>query len=546
MEPATHADSKGPIERLRGVYKEYPRQFWVLVLGAFIDRLGGALMFPFLTLYVTRKFEVGMTQVGVLFLIFSTSSVVGSMIGGALSDRLGRKGILIFGLVTSALASLLMGLVGRIELFFAVMLAVGLLANSGGPAQQAMVADLLPKNKRSEGYGILRVVANLAFTIGPMLGGFLAMQSYLLLFISDAVASSITAVIVFLAIRETRPARQAGESEPGMAQTFGGYLNVLRDSPFLWFMSASILMVLVYIQMNTTLPVYLRDVHSVPERAYGYILSLNAGMVVLFQFPITRRLNQYRPLVVMSVGTLLYAVGFAMYGLVSVYALFLLAMVIITIGEMLVSPVGQALVAQFAPEDMRGRYMAVYGFSWVVPAATGPLLAGLVMDNADARWLWYIAGVIGLAAAAAYYLLELQVGRSTWAAVDERLRIMEQLEEGHISAQEAATLLDSASSGKWGKLVQAGPGHERRHMHIRVSDLASGALKTNLSLPLGLVNTALHTGGRLSSDLDDIDDQELREMISESADQEDTHKLHIKDNRQVEISVSRYNRDRTF
>ena len=130
-----------------GVYNEYPKQFWVLVLGTFIDRLGGALLFPFFTLYITQKFNVGMTQVGLIFATFSISSVVGSFFGGALTDRIGRKRILLFGLITSALSSLLMGVVNQIEIFFVVTIFVGLLSNTAGPAQQAMVADLLPEEK---------------------------------------------------------------------------------------------------------------------------------------------------------------------------------------------------------------------------------------------------------------------------------------------------------------------------------------------------------------------------------------------------------------
>jgi MFS family permease len=87
-----------------------------------------------------------------------------------------------------------------------------------------------------------------------------------------------------------------------------------------------------------------------------------------------------------------------MYGFVSVYVLFLFAMVVITIGEMLVAPVSQAIVARFAPEEMRGRYMAVFGFSFGIPFAIGPLMAGLVLDNLDPRILWWSAGVVGLIA----------------------------------------------------------------------------------------------------------------------------------------------------
>ncbi len=402
-----------PLERLRGIYNEYPRQFWTLILGTFIDQVGGALMFPFFALYVTRRFGASMTEVGVIFGLSSIASVVGRMLGGALTDRLGRKAMLIFGLIASGLTSVMMGLVGSIELFFAGALVVGLFASAGGPAQQAMVADLLPEEQRAEGFGIRRVVANLAVTIGPAIGGLLAARSYMILFIGDAVASLITAGIVALAIRETKPAQREGEPEQTVAQTFGGYWTVLRDGTFVLFLGACTLMILVYVQMTSTLAVYLRDSHAVSEQGFGYILSLNAAMVVLFQFSVTRWTARYRPLVTMAAGTLLYAVGFGMYGLVSAYPYFLVAMVIITIGEMMVSPISEALVAQFAPEDMRGRYMAIFGFRWVIPMAVGPLLAGMIMDNGDPRWVWLAAGLVGLVAAGAFALLQRRVGRST-------------------------------------------------------------------------------------------------------------------------------------
>lgn len=399
------------LAHIREIYEEFPRQFWTLIAAVFIDQLGGALLFPFLTLYITRRFEVGMTEVGVLFGLFSVASIGGTAIGGALTDHLGRKKMLIYGLVVSALSNLTLGLVGSFEFFFVLVLFVGLFANAGGPAGQAMIADLLPEEKRAQGFGILRVVFNLAFIIGPAIGGLLAAQSYLLLFVADAASSLITAGVVILAIRETRPEPRQGESPQTMAQTFGGYGTVFRDVAFVLFMGACILMTMVYMQLNTTLPVYLRDTHGIPDQGFGIILALNASMVVLFQFAITRRLSKVQPLILMAVGTFLYAIGFGMYGFVSGYALFLGAMIVITVGEMLVSPTSQALAAKFAPEDMRGRYMAVFGLSWGIPSAVGPLLAGLIMDYVDPHWVWYAAGVLGLVAAGAFVLLQHQVGQ---------------------------------------------------------------------------------------------------------------------------------------
>jgi MFS family permease len=501
----------------RRLKAEYPSQFWILILAVFIDRVGGAMLFPFFTLYLTRKFDIGMTQVGLLFMVFSITGVLGSIIGGALTDRLGRKSMVMFGLVMSATSSLLMGVVNELELFFLVVLVVGLMAESGGPAHQALVADLLPEEKRAEGFGIIRVVANLAVTIGPLIGGLLAVQSYLLLFVVDAVTSLVTAGIVLFTLKETWKPQEKGQEGESLVKTFSGYGVALRDKAFIWYLLASALMVIVYMNMNTTLAVYLRDMHGVNERGFSYILSLNAAMVVLFQFAITRRVVRYRPMIVMTVGTLLYAVGFAMYGFISWYPMFLLAMVIITIGEMVVSPVGQAIVARLAPEEMRGRYMAVFGFSWVIPAAVGPLLAGVVLDNFQPQLLWYIAGLVGVVAAGAFYTLERLVDRSRWSVVDQRLRILELLETGQINAESAAKQLAAVPDSHWARLAPAPAGSASRHLRIRVNDLSTGAMKVDLHLPMGVVNTVLHMGGQFSAELDEFDSHNLRELITKSS-----------------------------
>lgn len=383
----------------------YPRAFWIFCVIVFIDRLGGALLFPFYALYLTQKFGISMTEVGGLFALFSVSGFVGSGLGGALTDRLGRRGVLIFSLIMSSLSALVMGVVNSLAAFALLSVVVGVLGSVGGPAHDAVVADLLPPEKRAEGYGIIRVVFNMSVVIGPAIGGFLASRSYLALFIADAVISLIAALIVQLSLPETKPAPHPDAQPETVAQTFGGYGRVFRDSLFMAFVFVTFLEVIVYMNMNTTLGVYLRDVHSVPLVKYGWIISLNAIMVVLFQFGITRALRNQKPMLMMAAGTALYAIGFAMYGFVNTYLMFLLAMVVITIGEMVVSPFSQALVAQFAPEEMRGRYMAVFGLSWGAGFAVGPALAGLVLDNLNPSWLWYACGVVGTISALGFMLL---------------------------------------------------------------------------------------------------------------------------------------------
>lgn len=400
------------ITNLKTIYSEFPRPFWTLVLATFIDRLGGFLLYPFFALYITKKFGVGMTTVGVLFAVFSLSSFVGSALGGALTDRFGRKGMMIFSLIASSISALLMGLVDSLEAFFLIALLVGTLTETGGPAHQAMTADLLPEAKRAQGYGIIRVAFNVSAAIGPAIGGFIATRSYLALFVIDAVISLITAVLVYFALPETKPEAKPGAEPETMGATFGGYLVVLRDRLFLMFIAAGIFAGLAYMNMNATLGVFLRDVHGIPESGYGWILTLNAVMVVLLQFWITRRIEAKPPLLMMALGALLQAIGFALYGFIGAYVLFMVAMVVITFGEMIVAPVSQALVAKFAPEDMRGRYMAVFGISWGIPFAVGPYLAGQILDHYNPNWLWYAAGIVGMLAVAGYLYLHTTVEKT--------------------------------------------------------------------------------------------------------------------------------------
>lgn len=395
------------ITKAKKVYAEYPRQFWVVVGASFVDHLGGALLYPFFALYVTKHFDVGMTEVGILFAIFSISEFFGSMFGGALTDQIGRKKVIIIGLIVSALTSLGMGLVNRLELFYLMAVITGLFADMAGPARQAMITDLLPEKKRADGFGIMRVAMNLTVAIGPAIGGFIAARSYMMLFAADAITSIITAYFFYKLVAETLPkatTKEEIEARPSFADIFRGYAKVLKDNAFIIYMLLSMVVTIVYMQMYGALPVFLRDIHQIPESGFGMLMSLNAAMVVLFQFAITRKIGNRPPMLMMALGALIYAVGFVIFGFTGQYVIFMVAMAIITIGEMVVTPVAQALVAKFSPEEMRGRYMAVFGISWLIPGAVGPLLAGLVMDAGKPLWVWYASGILATLAAIGFVI----------------------------------------------------------------------------------------------------------------------------------------------
>lgn len=397
--------------RIKNIYNEFPRKFWAVVAVNFVDSVGGTLLYPFFSLYITKKFNVGMTQAGIVLGIFSICGLVGSMVGGALTDKFGRRKLIIGGLVFSALSTLSLGLANTFSILIFLAVIIGLLSNIAGPAHNAMIADLLPENKRQEGFGILRVVGNMAWIIGPSIGGFVANKSFFALFVIDAVMSCIVAFLFYLFIPETKPQTQVAVEHESLLKTFKGYSLAIKDRAFMAFLIASILMGLVYGQMYNTLSVYLSRFHHIDPSGYGFLLTISAIVVILFQFSTTRVVKKKPPFSMMALGTLFYMLGFGLFGVISTYWLFAAAIVIITVGEMIVVPTSQGLAANFAPEEKRGRYMAVYSLSWSIPSTFGPGSAGVILDNFNPNLLWYIGAVLCFIAAAAFYALHLRLGK---------------------------------------------------------------------------------------------------------------------------------------
>ena len=399
------------LTRLKKTYDEFPRLFWIVVGTLFVDAIGSTLLFPFFALYITRKFGVGMTEAGILLGISSLFGLIGSVIGGALTDRFGRRQLILFGLVFSALSSLSFGLAWDVKILYYLVIVVGLLSRVAGPAYDAMLADIVPEAKRQEAFGITRVAFNYAWIFGTALGGFIAARSFLALFVIDAVLSLLVAIILFRFLPETKPAAHSeAQKAESLLKTAAGYGIVLRDLAYMSFTLAGMIVLIVYQQQYSSLPVYLRDVHNIDSKSYGIMLSISGLEVVLFQIWISRMIRKYPPFLMMMLGAFFFMAGFSMIGFAQGFPFFALALIVATVGEMILFPTNKALAANFAPEDMRGRYMAVYDLGWTIPATFGPAAAGLILDNYNPNLLWYIGGILCAVAALGFYALHIWLG----------------------------------------------------------------------------------------------------------------------------------------
>jgi len=173
--------------QLRQTYRDFSRAFWLVAFASFIDQIGNFILMPFIALYVTGRYDVGLTEVGIAFAIAGLGGLIGGIFGGALADKIGRKSMMLFGLLVSGIFNLSVIFINRVSTLYIVLMFANLLGALGGPARSAMVIDVLPVEKRTEGFGILRITMNVAATVGPLLGGLLADYNFNLIFIIDAI-----------------------------------------------------------------------------------------------------------------------------------------------------------------------------------------------------------------------------------------------------------------------------------------------------------------------------------------------------------------------
>ncbi|OGT28485.1 MAG: hypothetical protein A2Z17_01030 [Gammaproteobacteria bacterium RBG_16_66_13] len=389
------------LDRLRQVAAEYPRQFWLLFWGLLLNGIGGSMVWPFLTIYLRRELDVSLTTVTLLLTLNAVAGLAATSLAGPAVDRFGRKAAIILSLAASGTVLGAMSLVSTLGGWQFLMIMLGGFGPIYRVAADAMVADLVPGERRPGAYALLRMISNLGVAIGPAIGGFLVFVSYDLAFYAAAAASLVFAFLVLFFARETLPARLA----PAAVRETTGYGPVLRDRPFLLFCAMFTLAGMAYSLMMVLLPVYAKESFGVPESQYGFILATNAAMVVFFQYGVTRLTVRFPTLRVLAVGSLFYAVGVGSVALGSAFPAFLASMILLTVGELIMAPTSTTLTAALAPPSMRGRYMGVLTLTWGISFGIGPVLGGILSDQFAPAAIWYGGLVMGLAAALGFLVL---------------------------------------------------------------------------------------------------------------------------------------------
>jgi MFS family permease len=403
------------LQNLRSLKDRYPRQFYLLLAGNLVSATGGAMIWPFLSIYLRQRLDLPLATIASLLTLNAAMGILSSFIAGPAADRIGRKRIMAISLCAGVVYFLLMSQAETLLAYAVLMGLWGAFNPLFSVGANAMIADLVPSKDRMDAYSLVRVIHNVGIAIGPIAGGFLAVVSYTYAFYGAALAFSIFAVLVIFFIRETLPA-----VDPQKAVSTGsGYGIVLRDRTFISFTLLFALTTMAASIMFILLPVYSKENFGLPENRYSFIVTVNASMCIFLQYFVTRFAKRYPALPVIGVGALFYAVGVGSVALGAGFSAFVVSMVIMTMGELILTPAATNMVAELAPVDMRGRYMSIYGLGWPIASGVGPLLGGFLSDTIAPVAMWYGGGMFGLLGAIGFFIL----ARTTLTAKTEAVNV---------------------------------------------------------------------------------------------------------------------------
>jgi len=354
---------RGLVARARAHAGRFPRPFWVLLAGGGLQAVGFGLILPYFSIYLTDTIGAGKAESGAVLALWSVALIATGLVGGVLADRFGRRPVMLGGLVGSAGCFVAFGLVS--SLWAAAILAVllGVFGSLFFPAAAAYVADVVPPELRTEGYGLYRVFQSGGIALGPPLGALLIwLVSLRAAFVAAGVVT-LLAVVLQWGLPESLP---AGEEAEGR----GRLRSALRDRSLLSLVLGGLVIGIAFGVYESVLPVFLHEERGMAIATWGLVYGISPLLVALFQYPIARWAGGQSSRGVLAVGAVLHGAGLALLWPFAGIGVLVAAVIVFTLGQMLTVPVQRTMAATLAPVDQRGTYQGAVTLTW--EAGFGP------------------------------------------------------------------------------------------------------------------------------------------------------------------------------
>lgn len=383
--------------------KDYHPIVHSILLGTILARAASSMSMPFLALYLSRHTDMSTVMIGVVIGAGPLAGTFGGFFGGALSDRFGRKRVMMAALYVWGLMFIGFGLATETWMFLALNVLNGLCRSFYEPVSQALMADLTPKEKRFRVFSLRYMCINIGVAVGPLLGAWFGMVSGRLPFIVTGCIYLFYAAVLLYLLNRFGISRIEGEKKERV--TVGAAWGVIRKDTILrWFLTGGVLGSIGYSQMSVTLSQYI-DSKGLNEGIglFTVLMSVNAVVVIVCQVPVTRWIESRTPLYAIGVGNIMYALADLGYAIADGWSLFIISMVVFTLGEILTFPSTNLLIDRLAPEGLRGTYYGAQSFQ-SLGQSLGPWIGGIMLSVWNGSVLFTAMAFVSLSGTGFYAL----------------------------------------------------------------------------------------------------------------------------------------------
>ncbi len=373
----------------REAYRGLPRPAWMLAGAALVNSAGTMVIF-FLSLYLTQQLRFSTSFAGQALSLYGLGGVAGSYLGGWLCDKMGASRVQGLSLLlTGALCISLSFFVSR-SAILVLLAAIGLASQALYPANSTAMTLICPPELRPRGFALQRLANNLGVTIGPVLGGYLALHNYHYLFWVDGLTSIAAAGLIAYFFRK-KPIYT-----PAQEKSHQPLNSPWRDPLFLFILLLTISLGVVFVQLISTYPLYMRRTYGLAENRIGSVLAVNTLMIVFLEMPLVHWLSRFAPGRVVAWGALFFGLSFPLLPLGRSFGFAALCMAVLTVGEMLTLPMLATLIANRAPASSVGRFQGMFSLAFTVAFVIGPLLGMWVYGARSAEALWLAIGLLAV------------------------------------------------------------------------------------------------------------------------------------------------------
>jgi len=365
---------------------------YVLFIARVINRMGD-FVHLFMTLYLTRIIGLDVKTVGFFIMVTAAAGIFGSILGGKLSDHIGRKSIMVWSQFSSAAIVAVCGFLPSTMTIPILLIVSNFFKGAVRPASRSMLTDLTKSEERQKAFSLLYLGTNFGVAIGPMIAGFLFLNHLQWIFWGDALTTIFAFSLVLKFVPESKPNESdiLESSNNSLEKAVkGSALKAFLSRPVLVFFSIFTVMAnFIYAQMTFSLPLHLNEIFNEKgAEVFGYLMSFNAVIVLIFTALILSFTKRIKAIYNMAFAALLFAVGFGSLSVINSIHGFLVTTFVWTIGEILMVTNGSVYIANHTPINLRGRFNAITGLVFGIGYIAGPFVSGLVLSSGSISRLW--------------------------------------------------------------------------------------------------------------------------------------------------------------